>query len=277
VRAIDAGGAHSVYAQARVSHRREQKAAAREARLGAEREAASRDTRRRRLTWLGAALAAIAVAAVLIIVLAGGGDDGGGGDSAAGVQGATDSRAMLAGIQQDGASLGDPDAPVVLTEFADLQCPFCRDYALNVLPRVIEKYVRRGDLRLELRLLRFIGPDSDRGARAAVVASRQDKMWDFVDLFYRNQGKEGTGYADDSFIRDIAQAAGVPPQEAIDGISAADTEAPIAEAEQQATAAGIQSTPSFTVNREGEEPKRIELTQITAEAMDQALEPYLGK
>ena len=40
----------------------------------------------------------------------------------------------------------------MLTEFADLQCPFCRDYAVNVLPQVIERYVRTKKLRLELRL-----------------------------------------------------------------------------------------------------------------------------
>lgn len=259
-----------------MSSRREQKAAAREARLAAEHEAAGREARQKRLVWLGGAVAVLAAAAVLIVLLAGGGDDGGGGDGEAGVQGVADSRAMLEGIPQDGTSLGDPDAPVVLTEFADLQCPFCRDYALNVLPQVIEKYVRPGDLRLEMRLLRFIGPDSDRGARAAVVASRQDKLWAFVDLWYRNQGAEGTGYGDDEFIRDLTEAVGVPPQQAIDGIGAQDTEAPLAEAEQQASAVGIDSTPSFTVTREGGEPERIELKQLTVEAIDQALAPYLG-
>lgn len=258
-----------------MSRRREQKAAARDARLAAEREAAGREARRKRLVWLGGSVAVLAAAVVLIVVLAGGGAAGGG-DGEARVRGVTDSRAMLEGIAQDGTSLGDPDAPVVLTEFADLQCPFCRDYALNVLPQVIEKYVRPGDLRLDMQLLRFIGPDSDRGARAAVIASRQDKLWAFVDLWYRNQGAEGTGYADDRFIRDLAKAAGLPPQEAIDAISAQETEPPLAEAEQQASAVGIESTPSFTVTRDGGEPKRIELAQLTIEAMDQALAPYLG-
>jgi protein-disulfide isomerase len=257
-----------------VTSRKEQKAAAREQRLAAERAAASRESRRKRLIWLGGAIATLAVAAVLVALLAGGGDDDGGGGEA-GVQGIADSRAMLEGIPQDGTALGAADAPVVLTEFADLQCPFCRDYALNVLPQVIQNHVRTGDLRLEMQLLRFIGPDSDRGARAAVVASRQDKMWDFVDLWYRNQGPEGTGYATDDYIGDLAEAAGVPRQDAIDGITAENTEPPLVEAEQQASAAGIDSTPSFTVTRRGGEPQRIDLPELTIEAMDEALAPYL--
>ena len=93
---------------------------------------------------------------------------------------------------------GDPKAPVVLTEFADLQCPFCRDYALNVLPQIIERYVRTGRLRLELRLRAFLGADSDVAGRAAQAAATRDRMWNFVDLFYRNQGTENTGYVTDA-------------------------------------------------------------------------------
>lgn len=255
-----------------MSHRREQKAAAREARVAVEREATARETRRKRMTRLVAALAVIAIAAVLVVVIAGGGDD-----ETGDVQGVADGRAMLEGIPQDGSSLGDPDAPVVMTEFADLQCPFCRDYAVQVLPQIIEQYVRPGRMRLELRLLRFIGPDSDRGARAAVVASRRDKMWDFVDEFYRNQGTEGSGYADDDFIRSIAKAAGVPEQAAIDAIGAQNTEPPIAEAEQQASAAGIESTPSFLVGRKGEKPQRLEAPELAFDAFERALGPYLEK
>jgi protein-disulfide isomerase len=128
---------------------------------------------------------------------------------------------------------------------------------------------------LELRLLRFIGPDSDRGARAAVVAGRHDRMWHFVDLFYRNQGPEGSGYADDDFIRSLASASNVPPDEAIDGISSESTEQPLAEAEQQASEAGISSTPSFLIAREGEDPEPLEVSDLTFEAFQQALAPYL--
>jgi protein-disulfide isomerase len=257
-----------------VSHRKEQKEAAREARLAAERDEAAK-AKRGRLLRLGGALAVLAIAAVLVAVLAGGGDDGGGGGDGGDLAGVGDSRAMLQGIPQDGTRLGDPDAPVVITEFADLQCPFCRQYAEQVLPQVIEQYVRSGQVALDLRLLRFIGPDSDRGARAAVVAGREDKMWHFVDLWYRNQGPEGSGYADDDFIRSLASASNVPPDKAIDGISDESTEAPLAKAEQEASDAGISSTPSFLIARKGEDPKPLEVSDLTFDAFQQALAPYL--
>jgi hypothetical protein len=258
-----------------MSHRKEQEAA-REQRLEAERAEAALATRATRVKRLAIALGALAVAAVVLILVLGGGSDenGGGGDDGA-VAGVTESREMLDGIPQSGSTLGDPEAPVTLTEFADLQCPFCRDYALQVLPQVMEDYVRPGDLKLDLRLLRFIGPDSDRGARAAVAASRQDKMWDFVDLWYRNQGQEGTGYATDDFIRDITAAAGLPAQEILDGIQSAENEGPITEAESAASAAGINSTPSFVVTDAKGDEHPLELTELSYESFRTALEPHL--
>jgi protein-disulfide isomerase len=260
-----------------MSHRRDQKEAAREQRLAAEREEAQRAQRAKQLRRLGIVLAAIAVAAVLVVVLAGGSDDsGGGGGDGSELAGVAESREMLEGIPQSGTVLGDPDAPVTLTEFADLQCPFCRDYALNVLPVVIQDHVRDGDLKLDLRLLRFIGPDSDRGARAAQAAAEQDKMWDFVDLWYRNQGTEGTGYADDAFIGSLATSAGLPEDDILGGIQSPDTEEPIVQAETEAQAAGINTTPSFTVTKGDGEPEVLEVQQLTPEAFEAALKPYLG-
>ena len=110
------------------------------------------------------------------------------------------------GIPQDGIALGSPKAPAVLTEFADLQCPFCAAYARDVLPTVVDRYVRSGRLRLELHVLTFLGEDSVRAGAMAAAAAQQDKLWPFADAFYRSQGAENSGYATDDFLRGIGEA-----------------------------------------------------------------------
>lgn len=115
----------------------------------------------------------------------------------------------FAGIEQDGIALGRPAAPATLVEFADLQCPFCAVYATDVLPTVLDRYVRKGKLRLELNLLTFLGGDSVRGGKLAAAAAAQDRLWDFTDGFYAQQGTENTGYADDAFLREVATRAGL--------------------------------------------------------------------
>jgi protein-disulfide isomerase len=259
-----------------MSHRQELKTKAREQRLAAEREAQARAARKRRLRNLGivGGVALIAVIVLVVVSMGGGNEDDGAAEGGT-VAGTSDSQAMLQGVPQDGSMLGDPDAPMVMTEFADLQCPFCKQYAEQVLPVLIQDYVRTGELRLELRLLRFIGDDSDRGARAAVAAGDSDRMWNFTDLFFRNQGAENTGYADDEFIGNIAEAAGVPRQEALDAIGSAEAEKPITQAEQEAADAGISSTPSFLIGEEAGKGKLIEVESLTPEAYKQAIDAEL--
>src|ERR687883_808991 len=145
-----------------------------------------------------AVLGAVAVAAGLVPA---GGGSGPSGKHAGGAS-------LVDGIPQSGLSLGSPKAPVTIVEFADLQCPFCAEYHHNVFPAILDRYVRTGKVRLELRLLRFIGPDSDRLARTALAASRQNRMWQFVGLAYARQGRENSGYATDSFINGLVADAG---------------------------------------------------------------------
>jgi len=43
----------------------------------------------------------------------------------------------------------------------------------------------------------------------AAAAASQDRLWPFVDAFYRSQGSENSGYADDAFLRRVGTAAGL--------------------------------------------------------------------
>jgi protein-disulfide isomerase len=171
---------------------------------------------------------------------------------------------MLSGIPQHGLALGDPKAPVRVIEFADLQCPFCRDYSLSTMPRLVQDYVRPGKVRMEFRSLAFIGPDSERAARVAQAAAQQNKLWNFVDLAYFNQGKENSGWATDAVLRRIAGA--VPGLDVNRAFAARDTAAVTAQlnaANTLAGAKGVQSTPTFLVGR-GSSLKAVDAAGLPA-------------
>jgi protein-disulfide isomerase len=108
-------------------------------------------------------------------------------------------------IPQDGVLLGSRDAPATLVEFADMQCPFCAQFSRDVLPTVVDRYVAQERIAYELRVRAFIGRDSVRAAGAAAVAARQDRLFQFADVFYRNQGPENSGYVTNAFVRSIAE------------------------------------------------------------------------
>jgi protein-disulfide isomerase len=123
--------------------------------------------------------------------------------------------ALLLGLPQRGSVLGYRKAPVTLQFFGDLQCKQSRQVMLGALPFLIRRWVRAGKLQIRFRSTET---DTKRAGgwfefreqqSAALAAGRQDKLWNFIDVFYREQGPEFTGYVDEPFLHRIAIKAGV--------------------------------------------------------------------
>jgi protein-disulfide isomerase len=162
---------------------------------------------RERLVKLASATAFLAIVAVAVLVVIDQSQTDGGDTSLEGVAAV---KADLKGIPQRGLVLGAARAKVTLVEFGDLQCPACKGFAEDVLPQVIESKVRSGKARLEFRNFTIIGEESTAAAAAAIAAGEQGHGWSFVELFYRNQGFERSGYVSDDFLTEVARSAGVP-------------------------------------------------------------------
>jgi protein-disulfide isomerase len=225
-------------------------------------------TRTSMLTRLGI-LAALAVVGVgIAIAIAGPGKK----DETKGAGTPAAAESTLKGVPQSGISLGSPKAPVTMVEFADLQCPFCAEYHTNVFPDLLKRYVKTGKLRLELRLLRFIGPDSDRLARVAAAAAEQNRMWQFVGLAYARQGQENSGYATDDFINSLAADAGLDNTDA-----GAAAERMVRGDEQAARSAGIESTPSFLIGPTGGPFTRFQPNELTPDAFVPEIQKELAR
>lgn len=162
--------------------------------------------RRKQLLQLaaGAAFLALAVVLVLIVINASSSD---GGDTS--LEGTAEVNRDLRGIPQDQLVLGDPKAPVEIAEFADLKCPYCKAFAEGVLPPIIENQVKNGQVKISFRVFTIIDEQSLPAGAAALAAGEQGRGWNFVELFYRNQGNEAKPYADDAFLEAVAKGAGV--------------------------------------------------------------------
>lgn len=178
----------------------------------------------------------------------------------------------FAGIPQDGIRLGSPSAPVTLVEFADPQCPFCGAYARDVLPTIIERYVRPGKLKLELNLLTFVGEDSVKAGRLAAATTDQDRFWGFTDAFFAAQGQENTGYVTDDFLKETAAAAGVDHAAAAGDDQTADRV--LKQAQTAADRLGVSSTPTFFLRR-GHDETPLKIDDLEPEAFTAALDEAL--
>jgi protein-disulfide isomerase len=216
-------------------------------------------------------LAAVVVAGA-ILLSSGGGDDNPG---AARAPRATAAEDVYAGIPQKGMRLGKANAPATLVEIADLQCPFCAQYSIEALPTIVEDYVRTGRLNYELRIRSFLGRDSVRAAGAAAEAAKENRLYQFADVFYRNQGPENSGYADSAFMRKVAGQ--VPGLDADKVVAAANDPLarPVVRANEQfARAIGSTGTPDFYLRKGG---RLVQLTPqgTSPEAYEAAIDAAL--
>jgi protein-disulfide isomerase len=249
--------------------RKERRAEARAQRHERERAAAERARRRKRLIQLGTVVGVAAIAIAIAVAIS----QSGGGGAASKVKagqpapGAAAVNARFAGIPQNEATLGSPRAPATLVEFADLQCPFCREFTVGTLPTLVDRYVRTGKLQIQFRPVSFIGPDSMTAAGTAVAAGQQNRLWQFVDLFYANQGEENTGYVTDSYLTSIARGVqGLDTGRALANRRSAGVTAQLAQASALASRNGVDATPTFLLGRTGTTPQPLATTSLGADA-----------
>jgi protein-disulfide isomerase len=200
-----------------MSSRTQQKTGARRRRLEQERASAQSARRKRRMQLLaGTVVIAVVVIAAVIVISVGGGSTGAGlakGRASQKLSAQVD--AMLAGIPEHGTTLGDQDAKSTLTFFGDLQCPICASLATGQdgggLPRFINDQVRTGHAKIVYRSFctatcnAFPQSLFDQQQAAAYAAGNQNRFWYYEQLFYRQQGTEGTPYVNPAFLQHLAR------------------------------------------------------------------------
>jgi protein-disulfide isomerase len=195
-----------------MASRTRQKEEARQRRLAEEQAQAERARRTRRLQMVGGVLlAAVAVIAVAIAISSSGGSSSNASPAAFKSASAKVS-SQLAGIQQSGVTLGSPNAKVTVTEFGDLQCPVCRDFAQGAEGQLIANEVKAGKAKLVYKSLETA---TGSGATpnmfvpqqaAANAAGAQQRAWNYILTFYNSQGQEGTAYVNQNFLDGIAKS-----------------------------------------------------------------------
>jgi protein-disulfide isomerase len=183
---------------------------------------------------------------------------------------------LLAGIPQHGNELGPPNAPVVLVEYSDFQCPFCARFAADVLPVIVRDYVRTGTVKLVYRGLAFLGPGSVTALATATAAGSENRMWNVAELLYRYQGPENAWVTDD-LLRSITTEAGADADRVFAERDSKTVSATMVRWAHQATADGVQGTPTFLVGRRGEPLEPLALQMMSLSEFRAALDQALGR
>lgn len=226
--------------------------------------------RRKRLLQIGSAAVFLAVVAVAVLIVVSGSKTDGGDTN---LEDTSLVNHQLQGIPQSGLVLGDPSAKVTLIEFGDLQCPVCKGFSEEIVPDVIDSKVRSGAAKIDFRNFTIISQESIPAGAAAIAAGMQGRGWSYIELFYRNQGPEASGYVSDEFLEEIARGAGVPNlarwnKDRKSAKVVAEVEGTTDEAEKL----GLTGTPSFAVEGPGTSGVETLGTPGSAGQIEEAIE-----
>jgi len=221
--------------------------------------------------------------AVLAVVLTGGKSSADSNAPAVGslanaLPGASEVNDDLKGIPQSGMTLGSAKAPVTMTEYIDLQCPICREFESVVMPDVIKKYVRTGKVKVDTRVLKFIGPDSETARKAMLAAAKQNKAYNFALVLYANQGTENTGWLTDSFLNQIAASVpGLKVRQMRSEMGSSSVNSQGSQMDKQGDADKVPGTPTIYVGKSGTKGTVVALANADDEAtLTKAIESALN-
>lgn len=149
--------------------------------------------------------------------------------------------------------LGNQNAKVTIIEFSDFQCPFCRMFYEQTLPQIKKEYIDTEKVKLAYRHYPLsFHPMSMPSALASECANEQIRFWDYHDKLFEEQKKLGQGtvqYTTDD-IKEWAQDIGLNTDQFNSCLDTEKYKVQIQKDIDEANSAGVNSTPTFSVNGE---------------------------
>jgi protein-disulfide isomerase len=169
--------------------------------------------------------------------------------------------------------LGQEDAPVFITEFTDLQCPYCGQFARETFPKLRATYIDTGRVRFgSIDVPLEMHPYAVPAAVAARCAGEQGRYWEYRERVFQNQDELGN-----SPYSSFAAQLGLDLQRfeacRIDG---RELQA-VQQDKAHATVAGINSTPTFVIGKvvngqfQGETVYGVQPFEVFAQKIDALL------
>lgn len=147
-------------------------------------------------------------------------------------------------------AVGDPDAPVVIVEYTDFQCPFCSRHFQQTFPQLLADYVDSGQVYYVFKdfPLTSIHPQAVLAAEAARCANDQDSYLAMHDMLFARQGQwNGQENAVELFVG-YAETLGLDTEEFQTCMDEHKYEADVLADLEEGAQLGVRGTPAFFIN-----------------------------
>ncbi|GIK55982.1 MAG: thioredoxin domain-containing protein [Chloroflexi bacterium] len=176
----------------------------------------------------------------------------------------TDANGITVGFTADGRAFkGDPDAPILIEEFSDYQCPFCARWASQTLPSLLANQIANGQVMLVYYdfPLSSIHPQAAAAANAARCAGEAGAVayWQFHDTLFARTNEWSHNNPNTTFIKFAAEL-GLDETDFTACVNANRYGSQVQADVQLGQRRGVSSTPSFFLNEQaliGAQPTEV--------------------
>ena len=145
-------------------------------------------------------------------------------------------------------SLGDENAPVVVVEYGDFQCPACQRFFAGPIRQLKDEYVQSGKVRFVFRQFAFLGYESQWAAEASECANEQGRFWDYYDKLYREQNGENVGVFSKDNLKGFAIDLGLDTAEFSQCLDSGRYTEKVQQETLEGQQAGVRGTPTVFVD-----------------------------
>jgi protein-disulfide isomerase len=142
----------------------------------------------------------------------------------------------------DSPSKGPSNAPVLLAEFSDFQCPFCSKVP-GLVDEVLKAYPKEVKFVYKQYPLTQIHPNAMNAARAALAAHKQGKFWEMHDKLFANQSA-----LQPDKLKEYAGQIGLNIPRFEKDMASSEVQKQIDEESRVADQSGVTGTPTLFVN-----------------------------
>jgi protein-disulfide isomerase len=161
-------------------------------------------------------------------------------------------------ISQADHILGNPNAPVVIVEYSDTECPFCQKYH-KTLQQIIDEYAKTGQVAWVYRHFAFHpkSPKESEATECAAELGGNKKFWDYLDALYSKKNFDKVPYVglEVAELPTIAKNIGLNVDDFNQCLASGRYKQKIANEYDNAVAAGAQGTPhTILVTKNGKIP-----------------------
>ena len=145
-------------------------------------------------------------------------------------------------------SLGDENAPVVVVEYGDFQCPACQRFFAGPVRQLKDEYVQSGKVRFVFRQFAFLGDESQWAAEASECANEQGRFWEYYDKLYQEQNGENVGIFNKDNLKRFAIDLGLDTAEFSQCLDSGRYAEKVQQETLEGQEAGVRGTPTVFID-----------------------------